>query len=45
MDLWHRRMGHFNVDSIKDKLNKIYLKHKCKICSCSKLKIKIIINK
>ena len=38
MNLWNRRMGHFNIDSIKDNLNKINIKHKCKICSCSKLK-------
>eukprot|EP00833_Pecoramyces_ruminatium_P008238 jgi/Orpsp1_1/1182270/evm.model.c7180000080563.1 len=38
MELWHRRMGHFNIDLIKEKLKNIKIKQKCKICSSSKLK-------
>jgi len=38
MELWHRHMGHFNIDLIKDKLSKINFSKRCKICSKSKLK-------
>ena len=38
MNLWHRRLGHFNIDLIKEKLKRINIKRNCKICSCSKLK-------
>jgi len=40
MDLWHRRLGHFNISLIKDKLNKIIPPEKCQICINSKLKNK-----
>jgi len=40
MDLWHRRLGHFNISLIKDKLNKIIPPEKCEICINSKLKNK-----
>ena len=38
MNLWHRRLGHFNIDLIKEKLKRINIKRKCRICACSKLK-------
>jgi len=40
MDLWHRRLGHFNISLNKDKLNKIIPPEKCEICINSKLKNK-----
>jgi len=40
MDLWHRRLGHFNISLVKDKLNKIIPPEKCQICINSKLKNK-----
>ncbi len=39
MNLWHRRLGHFNIDLIKEKLTKINKSGcKCKICAQTKLK-------
>ena len=40
MDLWHRRLGHFNISLVKVKLNKIIPPEKCQICINSKLKNK-----
>jgi len=38
-DLWHRRLGHFNINNIKNKLKDIKkLMKNVKVCSCSKLK-------
>jgi len=38
-DLWHRRLGHFNINNIKNKLKDIKkLMKNGKVCSCSKLK-------
>jgi len=37
-DIWHRRLGHFNINNIKNKLKDIKINEKCKVCSCSKLK-------
>jgi len=36
INLWHRRLGHFNINPIKNKLLKINIKSKCLICSQSK---------
>ena len=36
INLWHRRLGHFNINPIKNKLLKINIKSKCPICSQSK---------
>jgi len=38
MNTWHRRLGHFNINSLKNILSKIENKNKCKICAHSKLK-------
>jgi len=38
LKLWHRRMEHFNIASIKDRLPKINLKGKWPICVESKIK-------
>ncbi|OUM58043.1 hypothetical protein PIROE2DRAFT_16785 [Piromyces sp. E2] len=38
--LWHRRLGHFNILNIKNKLLKIKEHSKCPICSHSKMKNK-----
>jgi len=38
LELWHRRLGHFNIDLIKEKLKDIPIKQKCPICSRAKLK-------
>eukprot|EP00833_Pecoramyces_ruminatium_P004671 jgi/Orpsp1_1/1178703/evm.model.c7180000066417.1 len=38
ISLWHRRLGHYNMNSLKSKLLKINIKSKCPICSNSKLK-------
>jgi len=40
MDLWHRRLGHFDILKIKNKLNNTNLQTKCAICINSKLKNK-----
>jgi len=40
MDLWHRRLGHFDISKIKDKLNNTNVQTKCAICINSKLKNK-----
>ena len=37
-DIWNRRLGHFNINNIKNKLKDIKINEKCKVCSCSKLK-------
>jgi len=39
-DLWHRRLGHFDVSKIQEKLNNISIKVKCLTCINSKLKNK-----
>jgi hypothetical protein len=36
--LWHRRLGHFGINTIKNKLLKININVHCDICSQSKLK-------
>jgi len=33
MDLWHKRLGHCNIDKIKGKLNKLSVDYKCKVCA------------
>jgi len=33
MELWHRRLGHFYIDNIKEKLNNINIQNKCIICA------------
>jgi len=38
INLWHRRLGHFNINNIKHHLLKINIKTKCPICSNSKMK-------
>jgi len=38
LKLWHRRMGHFNIAIIKDRLPNINLKEKFMICVESKIK-------
>ena len=38
MDLWHRRLGHFNISLIKHKLGNINAYPKCNTCINSKLK-------
>ena len=38
INLWHRRLGHFNISKILNKLSKINIPSKCQICSHSKLK-------
>jgi len=38
LKLWHRRMGHFNIDLLKDRLPKINIKSKCSICMEANLK-------
>ena len=38
ISLWHRRLGHFNISHIKNKLLKLNVKPRCPICSYSKLK-------
>ena len=38
INLWHRRLGHYNINHVKNKLLKINIKSKCPICSNSKLK-------
>ena len=38
INLWHRRLGHYNINTIKNKLLKINIRAKCPICSNSKLK-------
>jgi len=35
---WHRRLGHYNIHSLRNILTKINNKSKCKICAHSKLK-------
>jgi len=40
LNLWHRRMAHFNIDSIKNKLLKIHIPTTCPFCANSKLKKK-----
>jgi len=35
---WHRRFGHYNINNLKEKLNKIKINCRCKICALSKLK-------
>ena len=37
-DLWHRRLGHFDITKIKDNLKNTNTNHKCQICSNSKIK-------
>ena len=31
LELWHRRLGHFNIEKIKDRLPNIKLNNKCKV--------------
>jgi len=40
IDLWHRRLGHYDISKIKNKLSNINLKLKCPVCINSKLKNK-----
>ena len=40
MELWHRRLGHFNIDMIKDKLKNIKIDEKCEVCLRSKFRNK-----
>ena len=40
MDLWHRRLGHYDISKIKNKLNNTNFKQKCLVCINSKLKNK-----
>jgi len=40
MDLWHRRLGHFDISKIRTKLNNFNIKNKCSVCINSKLKNK-----
>jgi len=35
--IWHRRLAHFNIDKLINKLPKVNMKTKCKICAKSKL--------
>jgi len=37
INLWHRRLGHFNINQLKNKLLQINIKTKCPICFSSKL--------
>jgi len=32
---WHRRLGHYNISTLRDKLSKINIKCKCKVCGRS----------
>ena len=38
LKLWHRRLAHFSLDKIKDRLPKIDLRNKCEVCSESKMR-------
>ena len=38
INLWHRHLGHYSINNIKNKLLKIDIKSKCPICSHSKLR-------
>jgi len=38
LKLWHRRLAHFNITKIKDRLPNILINEKCKVCSESKLR-------
>jgi len=38
INLWRRRLGHYSINNIKNKLLKIDIKSKCPICSHSKLR-------
>eukprot|EP00833_Pecoramyces_ruminatium_P005940 jgi/Orpsp1_1/1179972/evm.model.c7180000071638.1 len=38
LNLWHKRLGHFNINSLKSKLLKFNIKSICPICANSKLK-------
>jgi len=38
LNLWYRRLGHFDISPIKNKLLKLNIKQKCPICTNSKLK-------
>jgi len=40
IDLWHRRLGHYDISKIKNKLSNINLKLKCPVCINFKLKNK-----
>jgi len=40
INLWHRRLAHFNISNIKNKLLKININTKCPMCISSKLKNK-----
>jgi hypothetical protein len=40
MELWHRRLGYFNIDIIKEKLKYIKIAEKCEVCLRSKFKNK-----
>jgi len=40
MDLWHRRLGHYDISKIKNKLNNTNFKRKCPVCVNLKLKNK-----
>ena len=40
LDLWHRRLGHYNISSIKNRLTTIKTKTQCHICANSKMKKK-----
>ena len=40
LNLWHRRLGHFSINGIRDKISKISINDPCATCSRSKLKRK-----
>jgi len=36
--VWHRRLGHYNLGTLRKTLKRIYIKCKCKTCAKTKLK-------
>eukprot|EP00833_Pecoramyces_ruminatium_P007340 jgi/Orpsp1_1/1181372/evm.model.c7180000076991.1 len=40
LQIWHRRLAHFNIRNIVNNLPNVHINNKCKICSRSKLKNK-----
>jgi len=38
INTWHRRLAHANIDNLINKLCKIPIKYKCKVCAASKMK-------
>ena len=39
MELWHRKLGHFSKDIIKEKLKNINIDENCKVCLLPLFKI------